>query len=292
MVVYEDGDQEEMDNADIARYKVEVVAIDDDDDDDNAPPAPKKFKPRDKQLWEIQKLHPRVLDRAKIADYDTTTTQAVADFFLFVYERQMIWHRRFVAKQVAPWSQLPIFQELSFCNVYRELDRGTTFFHAHIMDLWDTHKYTDQRAWTQKVLWTTYVYRQVNRVSSFQELGFPDLTVQSVEDFIVRVRDFREENRDEPFFTGCHQTTNHKTFASNLQKVVADEAQMLKDVLDRLLAAPTLRQCITALRDLPNIGNFLSWQLLCDLRESQCLTCVTQDVETYCALGPGAMSKL
>ena len=46
-------------------------------------------------------------------------------FFETMYERQMIWKRRFIDKIQAPWTDDPIFQENKFPNLYRELDRSS-----------------------------------------------------------------------------------------------------------------------------------------------------------------------
>ena len=46
-------------------------------------------------------------------------------FFETMYERQLIWKRRFIDKKERPWTDNKIFQESKFTNVYRELDRNS-----------------------------------------------------------------------------------------------------------------------------------------------------------------------
>lgn len=46
-------------------------------------------------------------------------------FWRFAWERQAIWHRRYVGKLEPPWTDDPVLAEFRFCNVHRELDAGT-----------------------------------------------------------------------------------------------------------------------------------------------------------------------
>ena len=54
-------------------------------------------------------------------------------FFETMYERQMIWKRRFIDKIQAPWTDDPIFQENKFPNLYRELDRSSWWLISNII---------------------------------------------------------------------------------------------------------------------------------------------------------------
>ena len=54
-------------------------------------------------------------------------------FFATMYERQMIWKRRFIDKTQAPWTGDPIFQENKFPNLYRELDRSSWWLISNII---------------------------------------------------------------------------------------------------------------------------------------------------------------
>ena len=60
--------------------------------------------------------------------------ERVAEFFLFMSERQQVWVRR-KRRDPGPWSASPLFRDHFWCNIYRELDRGTQFFCAHVLHL-------------------------------------------------------------------------------------------------------------------------------------------------------------
>ncbi len=49
------------------------------------------------------------------------------EFFDFIYNRQLIWHKRFMLKQKFPWTKDLTFQKYKILNVYRELDKGTQY---------------------------------------------------------------------------------------------------------------------------------------------------------------------
>ena len=53
------------------------------------------------------------------------TNEMIEAFFAFVYERQLIWHKRTILHLPAPWTEDKILQTYKFCNVYRQLDAGT-----------------------------------------------------------------------------------------------------------------------------------------------------------------------
>ena len=46
-------------------------------------------------------------------------------FFETMYERMMIWKRRFIEQKPQPWTENAILRDSKFTNVYRELDRNS-----------------------------------------------------------------------------------------------------------------------------------------------------------------------
>jgi hypothetical protein len=198
----------------------------------------------------------------------------MAEFYLFVHERHRIW-------LYGDESHHSFFQYFSLCNVYRELDRGTAYFHEQILRLLEERPTWTRSEWIKEVLWRSFVYRQVNRVETFKKLGgLPALC--DLDKFRIQVLRWPG---DLPFFTGAHQTTNYETYVDNL---LAGE-KLLDTIVDEFCdpysdPATYFEQ----LKRLPGISHFLGWQILCDLQESNC---ITMDTTTFCILGPGAKSK-
>jgi hypothetical protein len=141
--------------------------------------------------------------------------------------------------------------------------------------------------WTCIVLWYSYIYRQVNRMETFMEIGFPSLpkrgckSVQSIESYLLQAENWKETT-NQSFFTGAHQVSGYKAFASALVSVT--EGGVVDEVCsDLCVKGATQADRITALQRLPNVGPFFSWQIYCDLCEARCFT-----MENAAVLGPGA----
>lgn len=60
--------------------------------------------------------------------------QNILKFFEFIYDRQLIWHKRFVQKLEKPWTENEVLKKFLFCNMYRELDKGTSYLTSHVIN--------------------------------------------------------------------------------------------------------------------------------------------------------------
>jgi hypothetical protein len=87
-----------------------------------------------------------------------------SDFWAFVLERDAIRLRR-ERGDPEPWTDDPLLRSFHFTNVHRRHDPGTKWFLRLVA----------ARGWADlpEVLWATYAYRSLNRVSTFEALGFP-----------------------------------------------------------------------------------------------------------------------
>lgn len=115
---------------------------------------------------------------------DEPESGGVPDFTLedlgwFCYERQAIWHRRFVEERPAPWTDDETLREWRICNIYRELDKGTQYCRQNVaerrktidgvqtslIERTDLLPLEDQRA----RMINTVVYRLLNRSDSWEK---------------------------------------------------------------------------------------------------------------------------
>lgn len=80
-------------------------------------------------------------------------------FFKTMYERQMIWKRRFIDKKPRPWTNNKIFQENKFTNVYRELDRNSQWLIKNII--------LDDELDLKNLIWKMMVFRFFNNPETF-----------------------------------------------------------------------------------------------------------------------------
>ena len=81
-------------------------------------------------------------------------------FFETMYERQMIWKRRMLDKQLAPWTNNNILGHYKFTNVYRELDRSSQWQIRNIL--------LDDDLSLTNLVWKLMVYRIFNNPETFE----------------------------------------------------------------------------------------------------------------------------
>jgi hypothetical protein len=115
----------------------------------------------------------------------------------FIYDRQKIWHDRFVLMRPFPWSTDRIFQSFKFCNVYRELDSGTIAISKRLisMDIPPEEK-----------LLNIIAYRIFNKRDTFERL-FDNLL--RVKDFDFKALEKRLDNIDGPIFSDAYLISSH-----------------------------------------------------------------------------------
>lgn len=125
-VLYEDGDQEDMSLTEVQKTLDAYDSI-------NKTMAVESDTKRQciPDLWQITKVSKDkglVLEtiREALPNECRECAQRVADFFLFVYERQKIWERRKLGRE-APYSDCLALQNYFFCNVSsRQTNRART----------------------------------------------------------------------------------------------------------------------------------------------------------------------
>lgn len=80
-------------------------------------------------------------------------------FFETMYERQLIWKRRFIDKKEKPWTKNKIFQQYKFTNVYRELDKNSQWEIKNII--------LDDSLDLRNIVWKIMVFRFFNNPKTF-----------------------------------------------------------------------------------------------------------------------------
>lgn len=269
--------------------------------------------PSPDQFLNLFKLHKKVRNHteARVAEllgdaYPHAGAAAlVTEFFLFCHERQSCWQRR-NNEENPEWSSSCILQHYNFCNVYRNLDRGTCYvrmqFAQHYLQLsrkWaeeaslqllqgaDVHKHRRnssssshhpkpnkirRREWIQKLLWTCYVYRQANQMEPFLEFGSIPVPDQ-LEEFLGFVGAVEEEDESQ-FFATTYPTPSFDDYKFHLQRLNQANGWLLKSIAGRLAQCRTVQACWEQIgKRLPGMQNYpnVAWQVLCDLMESGCL---------------------
>jgi len=286
LIRYEDGDEEELEGEHVMELLVtaETRRVPRAAPEWAVPDPSCVFALHGLDVSAAAKLHPL---------FDRCDCRNVANFFLFVSERQRLYERRKRGDQLL--SACPVFRTYSWCNVYRELDRGTAFFRQHILKVKEQmmaeRPTATFRDFVRRVLFDSYLYRQVNRIETFLEAGFPD--EDNMEPFFAAI-ELISDRRD-PVFTGAHQTTNISKLKIRIrQSTEIDPATgqcELDVVCDKFLRVNGKQKSVKELQKLRGIGDFTSWQIMCDLQESRCVE-VDEETDGFCLLGPGAENGL
>ena len=284
LIHYCDGDKEELEESDVSDITVTpsfdrvplVAAI-----------PPWVFTHMDRHcLFAITGVNQDLVSSLEGFDHmDNVDCVRVAEFFLFVLERQYMYERR-KRGDPAPWSMSTVLQRNHWCNNYRELDRGTAYFRSHVL----TYRAgLTKPQLLRRVLFDSYLYRQINRVETFAVTGFP--LENSIELFIQKLDEILKGGK--PVFTAAHQTTHVKRLQQRLNDVTIRDPNsnnLLDNVFEDILKSVGKASIVNALKQLPGVSHFTAWQILCDLQECHCVA--IDDSDNFCELGPGAQGGL
>jgi alpha-glutamyl/putrescinyl thymine pyrophosphorylase clade 1 len=289
----------------------------------------------------IDPHHPDVLriqQNQKLPAVIRNNALRVLMFFYFIKERQDMWKRYQCYKQSqtgngdnAPWmTQDGILRNHNFCNNYRELDRGTQFFHAQMLLRWDAFwnkkksKVDDMLPpfllveWIAEVLWAAYVYRLCNKLESFlppivaaatttnttgtkrrkkvsETFTFHKIpTLDEWSQFRIFVQQAQKRmGNHQTFFTSAHQNNGFDNYLQGLAALAAHQGQVVRQTANSIfhdaVQEGDVQACVQHVKRLNGCGDFMAWQITCDLMESNALPgCHFDD---YCQLGPGAKGR-
>jgi len=193
-------------------------------------------------------------------------------FFETMYERQMIWKRRFIDKLPAPWTEDEIFAESKFPNLYRELDRSSWWLISHII--------RNQELSLKNKVWKCIVYRLFNSPDFFEFLS----NITDWKGGIPNYEDFKEQ---QPKFASIAKTLQNmganpftnayivsSTFASKsgmnraeayAETVLSELWACIDIIIDTVLVAESTSDIIDILTTLPGVQKFIANELMQDM---------------------------
>jgi len=213
---------------------------------------------------------------------------AVAAFLFFIHERQKIWVNK--TNGVVPMTKNKVMSTKWFTNMYRELDRGTLYFRKCIVDTVlkgvaiDTNVINQELV--EKVLFRSIVYRLINKVETFTDFGgLPDLGEYP------RFQKFLAKKKDAGvvIFTAAHQNMGYDRLMKTFEYVKKNVKKMSSEIV-AASKKRTIKKCQDILLQIPNVGAFFAWQILCDLLECRIIGSCTDN--QWACLGPGAKNGL
>lgn len=204
-------------------------------------------------------------------------------FWSFVVERQQTYWRR-QSGQPQPWSKDPFIQELFFCNVYRELDRGTQFAMREILD-----KTKDPAILIYRIL----MYRMFNNPRTYLLMKDGHSGIQRPSD-ALRIADKLDSSRESgnAVFKNAWMTSGAnivnmskaRAYCIELHRVWKD----IKQLTNRVLAAKTMEDAWMEIRSVRWFGAFSAYQVVLDLSYHRLFEARWSDRDTWVYPGPGA----
>lgn len=193
-------------------------------------------------------------------------SRKIDEFYSMMWERHVIYQRRLQGGP--PWTSDPIFQRYKFCNVFRQLDRGTVVLRDMMQGL----------DWLR--LWNTVWYRLFNWRENAKWF-------ENVQD--LRVHMINRWADGKILFTDAHMTSGRPgvpKFESMLDTShdVFDEASRL---YRRCISTQSMEAAFHLFTPFYAIGAFVSYEIVCDLRFVLNGFNPT-DTLTWANVGPGA----
>ena len=197
------------------------------------------------------------------------------DFNNFMVERHNIYLRRFIQGDPYPWTEDPILNEYSFCNVYRELDRVTIW----IRENW-REPYADHR----NLMFAMAVARQINWPDTLEEIGFPEKWEPEKVKAIMQAR----KDRGEKVYTGAYMLTG--TLGGTKIEQTVDK--ILTPLYARFPCySSSLEDSWRSFLPYAGFSGFMAYEVVTDLRHTKWLR-NAPDIMTWANPGPGAKRGL
>ncbi|MDD4289830.1 MAG: putative DNA base hypermodification protein [Patescibacteria group bacterium] len=182
------------------------------------------------------------------------------EFFNFIFDRQLLWYKRFCEKANI-WTKDKILQKYKFCNVYRELDKGTSYIIEKLKDIKD-----------RKVIFQNIVfYRFFNKYNLYEDLKidiikkFDNRTIQLLTNNFNNLKKSGKTIFNDAYLISGNKTNEakHIFILNNLQKIF--ESKSLEKIIQKIDISKTPEESLEIIKEIPSVGNFLAYEIWVDL---------------------------
>lgn len=200
----------------------------------------------------------------------------ISPLLYFIRERHAIYLRR-KAGEPWPWTEDKILQAYSFCNIYRELDKGTIWIQKNISEPYADHP----------DLWFMLcAARQINWPDTLQEML--DLgCLQKWNPVVAKSVMEGRKDRGLKTVTGAYLTIG--MLGGTKAEQIIDKC--LNKLYGSKMPAQKLEEMWAFLVQYPGWGSFLSAQAVCDMKHTKILRSAP-DWWAWAAKGPGSARGL
>ena len=204
-------------------------------------------------------------------------------FWTFICERQNIYWRRKAGKQ-RPWTDDPILDKHFFCNIYRELDRGTQYVFDKIFNVKMTqHTMVD-------IVFKVMVYRLFNQPSTYEFLKSQLGRFNAIK--AGKILDAKRLAHIKLFRGAWMAAASHSddgeskaaVYCKSLETVFRDRAKLIHD----LSHSESIEEAWYIIQRYKWFGPFVAYQVVLDFSYLKFFAHKWGDLETWVYPGPGA----
>jgi len=274
----EDDTRNQVENT---KNVVEIMAVQDLKNEAKAAPNKPKKKPKTPAERVLVSLGGEVgcgeVLKNLLSKSHRKSSDALAAFILFVYERQIIFELKSSGAE-PPYTKNEVMKSKWFTNMYREVDRGTIFFRKQILA---EHELLP--SYYKEVVFKTFVYRLINKIETFEEFG----KIPCIEEWKTFRKFLKKKMSDGGvIFTSAHINMGLDRFCDTIEEIL----KQIDTLTQSIVEVESLEGCFYLLKDIKNIGPFFAWQLCCDFLELKLNE--KFDENSWTCLGPGAKAGL
>ena len=218
--------------------------------------------------------------------------EKLLEYFEFIYDRQLIWHKKSVLNEAAPWSDDKLFQTFKFCNIYRELDRVSKVIDETICK--DPNMGFEQKFFNiiaGRVFNLDYTFTQLTGIldpSNFNHKYYEDLLDSKIKKGVGIWNSAYTLTQMK--YDANYRKEKHAQFLLLFQ-YIADNISFLTRGMQK---SKTLREATLKLCNLPLIGEFLAGEIVQDLTYCRPFFFANEmnDDNDLCPVGPGTIKAI
>lgn len=211
------------------------------------------------------------------------SNEMIEAFWRFVYDRQMIHHRR-AANLPQPWTGDPILANHRFTNVYRVDDRVSQYLVRNVLynEPWDAHN----------LIFRSILFRIFNQPATWEALRAgleAEPTLSNFDPDVYADMLTAHRARGHTVFNNAYMMCGvqiysdrekHRNWLYLLRHMMQEQVPTL------VLNARSLHQVFSILRQFQLVGDFLAMQWAIDINYS---TATNHDENEFIVAGPGAI---
>ncbi len=204
------------------------------------------------------------------------------EFFEFVFDRQLVWHNRFI-KNTNCWTKDKTFKKYKFCNVYRELDKGTQYIINKLKPI------KDRKMIFQNVVF----YRFFNKNNLYEDLDIDiikEINTKQINIIINKLNNLKKKGYS--IFNDAYLICGNKTKEPKhiyVLKILEKELSSIKTIklIKEIDQSKTPEESLEIIKQITNVGDFLAYEIWTDLTYFNFFKQKWKDND-FVNIGPGA----